>query len=181
MVISGQRKWSCLFFFMPIHIPHIFYNGSMPYYILKNKSYENKERANAYKTCPAASVSILVQLWADSSPVIDPPKGSLGLTHWHQRNGFQVPWEQSGEFEGSISQSKVHLKNKSREIIWGQWIVLGNWAVVWITPSIAVCVQTPPPRGLGQVSFPQEPFLRGSLTCCQGRNNSYLPTSVPSY
>ena len=36
-VVSGQRTHTCLFLFMSVRVPRIFYNGSMPNNILKVK------------------------------------------------------------------------------------------------------------------------------------------------
>lgn len=70
--------------------------------VMKTKT----KHASDCKTCPTASLSSIAQLWADVSPVSDPPEGSLGLTQSHKWNDFRVPQEQGREFLGLCQTEK---------------------------------------------------------------------------
>lgn len=127
---------------MPICIPRIFYNESMP-----NKKVIKAQNVPTLVKRAGCLWSILAQLWAQWLIL----QKVLGPT-LHQRNGFRVPQEESGVWGPHPTGAGV------REYLGS----LGS--SVWTSPPAMACAEAPPPAGLGQVSFPQEPFLCAAIT-----------------
>lgn len=156
VVISGQRTHTCLFLFMPVRIPHVFYNGSMPNNILK------------VKVIKADSVPTLVKragcLWQCSGSAV----GRLGPSNWSSRrfSGWHTtPVQRLSSSAGRAWGLRASSHGAGVREYLGS---LGS--SVWTTPP----AQAPPPAGLGWVSFPQEPFLRGSNNAAKV-GVTYLP------
>lgn len=135
-VVSGQRTHTCLFLSMPVRVPRIFYNGSMPNNILK------------VKVMKADNVPTLVKragcLWQRSGSAV----GRLGPSDWSSRrfSGWHTtPVQRLSSSAGRAWGLRASSRRGRCERVLGvSWQLCLNYASRSGTPSCWL--------GLGQLS-----------------------------